>query len=85
MKPTLCSKCKKNLAVVFITKIENGETINEGYCLKCAKELGINFIDADHYCTENVVVPVLADKLSGRFEDVSFVVSSVHKQTAQFF
>ena len=41
MKPTLCSKCKKNLAVVFITKIENGETINEGYCLKCAKELGI--------------------------------------------
>ena len=31
MKPTLCSKCKKNLAVVFITKIENGETINEGY------------------------------------------------------
>ena len=31
MKPTLCSKCKKNLAVVFITNIENGETINEGY------------------------------------------------------
>lgn len=32
-----------------------------------------------------VVVPVLADKLADRFEDVSFVVSSVHKQTAQFF
>ena len=30
MKPTLCSKCKKNLAVVFITKIENGKTNNEG-------------------------------------------------------
>ena len=45
MKPTLCSKCKKNLAVVFITKIENGETINEGYCLKCAKELGIKPVD----------------------------------------
>ena len=41
MKPTLCSKCKKNLAVVFITKIENGQTDNEGYCLKCARELGI--------------------------------------------
>ena len=41
MKPTLCSKCKKNLAVVFITKIENGQTNNEGYCLKCARELGI--------------------------------------------
>ena len=50
-----------------------------------AKELGINLIDADHFCTENVVVPVLADKLAGRFEDVSFALSSVHMQTAQFF
>ena len=50
-----------------------------------AKELGINLIDADHFCTENVVVPVLADKLADRFEDVSFAVSSVHKQAAQFF
>ena len=45
MKPTLCSKCKKNLAVIFITKIENGQTINEGYCLKCARELGIKPVD----------------------------------------
>ena len=29
MKPTLCSRCKKNLAVIFITKIENGKTVNE--------------------------------------------------------
>lgn len=50
-----------------------------------AKELGINLIDADHFCTENVVVPVLSDKLADRFEDVSFAVSSAHKQTAQFF
>ncbi len=41
MRPTLCSRCKKNIAVVFITKIENGNTVNEGLCLKCAKELGI--------------------------------------------
>jgi len=45
MKPTLCTKCKKNMAVVFITKIENGQTINEGYCLKCAKELGLKPVD----------------------------------------
>ena len=45
MKPTLCSKCKKNLAVIFITKIENGNTINEGLCLKCARELGIKPVD----------------------------------------
>ncbi len=45
MKPTLCSRCKKNLAVIFITKIEAGKTINEGLCLKCAKEIGIKPVD----------------------------------------
>ena len=45
MKPTLCSRCKKNLAVIFITKIENGNTVNEGLCLKCARELGIKPVD----------------------------------------
>ena len=37
----LCSRCNKNMAVVFINRIENGRTINEGLCLACAKELGI--------------------------------------------
>ncbi len=37
----LCSRCKKNLAVVYISKIEGDKTVNEGICLKCAKELGI--------------------------------------------
>ena len=46
MQPKMCTKCKKNLAVVFITKIENGATLNEGYCLKCARSLGIPQIDA---------------------------------------
>ena len=32
MQPKMCSKCKKNIAVVFITKVENGVTMNEGYC-----------------------------------------------------
>ena len=45
MKPTLCSRCKKNLAVVFITKIDGGKTVNEGLCLKCAKEMGIKPVD----------------------------------------
>ena len=38
---TLCAKCKKNPAVFFITKMENGKTTSEGLCLSCAKELGI--------------------------------------------
>ncbi len=41
MQPTLCSKCHKNVAVVFITKIENNQTINEGLCLSCARKLGV--------------------------------------------
>ena len=45
MRPTLCSRCKKNVAVIFITKIENGVSTNEGLCLKCAKELGIKQVD----------------------------------------
>ena len=45
MKPTLCSKCQKNVAVIFITKVENGRSTNEGLCLKCAKELGIKQVD----------------------------------------
>ena len=41
MQPTLCTRCKKRVAVVFISKIEKGETVNEGLCLRCAKELGL--------------------------------------------
>ncbi len=37
----LCSKCKKNMAVVFVKRMEGGKTFDEGYCMKCANELGI--------------------------------------------
>ena len=50
-----------------------------------AKELGINLIDADHFCTENVIVPVLCRKLSAEFPDVEFSISDTHCQTAKFF
>ena len=45
MQPKMCCKCKKNVAVIFITKVENGVTLNEGYCMKCARSLGIPQID----------------------------------------
>ena len=41
----LCSKCGKRMAVVFISKLENGKQVNEGYCITCAKELGIGQVD----------------------------------------
>ena len=45
MQPTLCARCHKNMAVVFINRIENGQSQQEGLCLKCARELHIKPID----------------------------------------
>lgn len=42
----LCSKCHKRVAVVFVSKFVDGKVDNEGYCLKCARELGISQVDA---------------------------------------
>ena len=45
MQVKMCSRCGKNVAVVFITKMEGNETKNEGLCLKCARELHIKPVD----------------------------------------
>ena len=45
MHPTLCCRCKKNIAVVFVTRLDAGKTTSEGYCLKCAKDLGLKPVD----------------------------------------
>ena len=50
-----------------------------------AKELGINLIDADHFCTENVVIPVITEKLRNAFPTVAVRVSERLQQTAQFY
>lgn len=50
-----------------------------------ARELGINLIDADHFCTENTVIPELCRYLSERFPSVSCSVSARHGQTSRFF
>lgn len=50
-----------------------------------AKEAGINIIDGDHFCTENVVTPILEKKLKDAFPDISVTVSKTHCQTAQFY
>ncbi|MBQ7937513.1 MAG: ATP-dependent Clp protease ATP-binding subunit [Oscillospiraceae bacterium] len=41
----LCSRCKKRMAVVFVTRMEGDKTFNEGLCLQCAKELGIKPVE----------------------------------------
>ncbi|MCL2080154.1 MAG: AAA family ATPase [Oscillospiraceae bacterium] len=45
MHVTLCSKCRKNPAIIFITRIENGKTSNEGLCIKCAREMNIKPVE----------------------------------------
>ena len=45
MQAAMCSRCGKNVAVIFVTKSENGIQKNEGYCLKCARELHLPAID----------------------------------------
>lgn len=49
-----------------------------------AKELGINLIDADHFCTENPVMQVLQKRLQQAFPAVEFILSERHHQTAEF-
>ena len=45
MNSMLCSRCKKRMAVVFVTRMEGEKTFNEGLCLQCAKELGIKPVE----------------------------------------
>ena len=69
MQPKVCTKCKKNIAVVFITKIENGVTLNEGYCLKCARSLGIPQIETavKQMGLSEEDLDELTDEMSGMF------------------
>lgn len=51
----------------------------------CAIELGIDVVDAGHYSTENVVVPVLTNWISERFPEVEVRISRSHTQPEKFF
>ena len=90
MQPKMCSKCKKNIAVVFITKVENGVTMNEGYCLKCARSLGIPQIDqaVKQMGISDEDLDMLSDEMSSIFGQKDDSDSSdddeIDSQTATF-
>ena len=90
MQPKMCSKCKKNIAVVFITKVENGVTLNEGYCLKCARSLGIPQIDqaVKQMGISEEDLDMLSDEMSSMFGQKDDSDSSdddeIDSQTATF-
>ncbi len=89
MQPKMCSKCRKNIAVVFVTKVENGVTMNEGYCLKCARSLGIPQIDAavKQMGISDEDLDTLSDEMSSMFgqkEDQEEDDDVAESQTATF-
>ena len=69
MQPKLCVKCKKNVAVVFITRIENGSALNEGYCLRCARSLNIPQINeaVKHMGISEEDLDLLSDEMASVF------------------
>ncbi len=78
----LCSKCKKNVAVMFITRMENGKSVNEGLCMPCAKELGIGSLDQlisgiDPDMLANLESQV-SEMLPGEADDMSSIMSAVN-------
>ena len=88
MQPKMCVKCKKNVAVVFITKIENGNTLNEGYCLKCARSLGVPQIDqvVKQMGISEDDLDMLSDEMSSMFgqNDTEDDEDSPERRTATF-
>ncbi|MBQ7254868.1 MAG: ATP-dependent Clp protease ATP-binding subunit [Oscillospiraceae bacterium] len=71
MQPTLCSNCKQNVAVIFITKIENGVSKNEGLCLKCAKKMGIKPVNdmMQQIGLSDEDIDSLSDEMTGMMEN----------------
>ena len=86
MQPKLCVKCKKNVAVVFITRVENGIARNEGYCLKCARKLGIPQIDdaVKQMGISEEDLDMLSDEMSSVFGPNQPEEDEVGSQTATF-
>ncbi|MEF2838547.1 MAG: ATP-dependent Clp protease ATP-binding subunit [Oscillospiraceae bacterium] len=90
MQPKMCTKCKKNIAVVFITKMENGVTLNEGYCLRCARGLGIPQIDqaVRQMGISEEDLDLLSDEMSNMFgqreESDDMDDDEIDSQTATF-
>ena len=87
MQPTMCSRCHKHVAVVFITKLEGGQSKNEGLCLKCAKELGIKPVNdmlekfgiTEMECTDEVfesAQSVVFDEAENRMHTIKAVMAA---------
>ncbi|MCL1806081.1 MAG: ATP-dependent Clp protease ATP-binding subunit [Oscillospiraceae bacterium] len=68
MQTMLCTRCGKNIAMVFVTKIENGKSSNEGLCLKCARDMGIK--PMNDIMTQLGITEEDVDNMTGEILDV---------------
>ncbi len=73
MQPKLCIKCKKNIAVLFISRMESGAMLNEGYCLKCARTLNIPQINeaVKQMGISEDDLEMLSDEMSNMFGQIT--------------
>ena len=73
MKMQLCARCRKRPAMVFITRLENEKTVNEGICLLCAKELGIKPVNdmLKSMGISDEEISGMSDSIEGMLEGVS--------------
>lgn len=80
----LCVKCNKRMAVVFVSKYEDNKTVNEGYCLKCAKELGIYQVDQviKNMGLTDEDVDNMADEFDALMEQMGEFSDEMDSQTA---
>ncbi len=70
----LCSECKKNTAVIFVNKIENGVSSMEGLCKDCAKKRGLEVPEAANTNpsgVNNIDMSTMTKQLESLFKDLS--------------
>ena len=73
MKMQLCARCRKRPAMVFITRLENEKSVNEGICLLCAKELGIKPVNdmLRSMGISDEEISGMSDSIEGMMEGIS--------------
>ncbi len=80
----LCNKCKKRPAIVFVQRMENGEMKNEGYCLSCARELGIKPLDdiMKQFGISGEDLEAMEDRFAGMMENGDKIKAELYPDVA---
>ena len=83
----LCARCNKRMAVVFVSKYEDNKTVNEGYCLKCAKELGIHQVDQiiKNMGISDEDLDNMTDEFDSMMDQMGITPETMDSQTAPSF